>query len=252
MVGQVRAYGPWDTRQQRSVRFVYSEDDIRRALTFFKQATTTVDGQLFSGGAIVVAAPITVSRPIVIPTQCGGLTISSPARYAITPSGVVDTLFEVNGVHITIRDLYVRSRSTSKMFTAFITTGDDTANYLRVLDNVVYADRLYVENATFNPNYCHIRGNTLTGISASFSAPVLIYGQRTSIIDNRLLTDGGGDAITLSTGARFCAVTYNILRGADITTSASDGQNTVKGNTHRGTITLHANDRPATPNDHNT
>lgn len=241
MVAASRAYGPWDARQQRSIRYAYSEDDFRRFITLFTQEAALVGGLPFSGGGIVIAGPMSVTKPLVIPAGCGGLTIFAPARYPIYPVGVLDTLFDVRATLVTIRDLFCASRSASNMFTTFVTVGAGGANHLRVLDNYVVADRVYVESAANAPNDCMVRDNVQSKINATHAAPIVVHGGRTKVHGNSV-TDGGGDGITVGAGGDFCSIKGNDLRGADITTTASDGSNAVDGNTQCGTLTLHGAD----------
>jgi hypothetical protein len=240
VVGPVRAYGAWDARQQKGIRFVYSEDDWRRAITSLIAQTTTVGGRLFSGGGIAFGGSFTVSRPLAVPVDCGGLTIFAPARYPITAKGVVSSLFEVAAPLVTIRDLFCASKSTTNMFTTFVTVTDDGADQLRVLDNYVVADRIYVESAT-DPNDCTIRGNIQSEVNGSHDAPIVVHGGG-SFVECNKVADGGGDGITVGAGGDFVTIVGNHLRGSDITTSASDGYNTISANKETGTITAHAAD----------
>lgn len=236
-----RAYGSGAARQQRGQRFVYSEVDFRRAITLLLADLTTVGGRPFSGGGLVFAGTFEVTRPLVIPAECAGVTIFAAARFPIFPVGVVASLFDVRAPLVTIRDLLCASRSATHLFSAFVTVGNSGADHLRVLDNYVVADRVYVESATNDPNDCQVIGNVQSHISGTHAAPIVVHGGRAKIERNNV-ADGGGDGITVGAGGDFASIKGNDLRGADITTSASDGHNVIDGNTQCGTITSHATD----------
>jgi hypothetical protein len=222
---------------------VTSFDEVMAAISVIQKLGATGD-YAAAAACILQVAPFRVERSIVIPVECVGLTFKACSRLPITAGGVVDTLFDVRAKLVTIRDLFCASESTTDMFTTFVTCGSGGADLLRVLDNYVVADRVYVESASNDPNDVIIRGNQQSEVNNAHAAPIVIHGGRARVVENTL-ADGGGDGITVGAGGDFVAIIGNDLRGADITTTASDGENTIVGNNNVTTLTLHANDEEA-------
>lgn len=220
-------------------RYVYSEVELRRAIgELVSRPKVLFGGQYYpsSGGEIIIADGIRVASKVVLPAEFVGIAIRSPGRYPILADGVVDTLFEVHGSLVTIEGLFVASEDTTNMFTAFVTIGASGADMTRVIDNYVVADRVYVESPTNDPNDCFVMNNVQSHINATHASPILVHGGRSRIVGNKL-TDGGGDGITVGAGGDYVDISANVLRGADITTSAGDGYCTIIGNRECGTLT---------------
>jgi len=222
---------------------VASFDEVMAAISSIQKLGATGD-YAAAAACIVQVGPIRTERSIIIPQECVGLTFRAVSRLPITAGGVVSTLFDVRAKLVTIRDLFVASESTTDMFTTFVTCGSGGADLLRVLDNYVVADRVYVESASNDPNDVIVRGNQQSAVNASHDAAIVIHGGRARIIEN-VITDGGGDGVTIGAGGDFAAVIGNDFRGSDFTSTASDGFNTLAANTNVGTIGAHASDDTA-------
>ena len=226
-------------------RYVYSEKELKDAIGYFTKLNVDSlpigDTLPVRGLRIVVAAPITLTAAITIPVECIGLEICAAGHCPIYPSKVVDSVFKVKAALVTIRDLLLISLSTAKLFQTFVTVSASQADFLRILNNHVVADRVYVSDATNDSLGAIIENNYQQGITGSGSAPIVINGSNNKVRCNTVV-DNGGDGITVVTGSD-CVLMGNDLSGSDITTSASSGRNTIGLNTQTGTITRHATDR---------
>lgn len=240
---QRRGRGVMPPTSQGEVQ-VRSAQELRAAVASIAARGSTTD--LARGAGVVrICSPISMDASLVIPAACTGLTICASGRVPVSASGVVATLFEIRAANVTIRDVLCSSPSTSNMFTAFVTMGTAAlapgADSPTLIDNVVGADRLYVEPASVSTSAPLLRGNRQTEVNASHSASVEIHSHEGRVSDN-VLADGGGDTVTIGASGGDTTVVGNDFGGGDITTTASDGGNTVGINTNSGTLTLHADD----------
>lgn len=81
----VRAYTPWDARQQEAATLVYSEADIRRLITL--AATNAAPCRLVLGNNVTVTGTITI--PSAIPS----FSLDGGDTHALLVDGVINTLF---------------------------------------------------------------------------------------------------------------------------------------------------------------
>ncbi len=220
-------------------RPVASEDAFRRTMTLL--AAGRARAGMIDSGVIVFSRPFRISRPLVIPAGCDGITIEAVGLFPMTPTGVVSSMFEVNASRVTIQGIYAASTDAAHMFTSFVTVPAAAADVTgtRVLDNDVLCDRVYVEESGSDASSPLIRGNDHTEVNASHDAAVVVRGVGARIEAN-LLKDGGGDSITIV--GSLCSINGNDCGGGDITTSAGGGGNRLSANTNVGTKTLHADD----------
>ena len=249
-----------NTQQHASTgeRYVYSEAEFRSAIGEVVARFSSDAGKhsMPPGGDIVVAGTFTVSSTIVIPQLAPRIRIRSIGGAVIVPAEPDQgTLFEVRSIFARISDLFVFYKTDddgnpTAWFNTFVEmvdggpVGDYNVNPFgcHVVRNVFYGDRLYVDsslgvadNAIIAENFAGEEAN------ATHGACVVIDSQRV-VCSNNSLSDGGGDAITLSANAEYCSVSGNDCRLGDITSSASVGSNVISGNMRTGTITRHVTD----------
>lgn len=250
MVGQVRAYGPWDTRQQRSVRFVYSEDDWRRAITsIIKQSTADGERRQSSGG-IVFGGPFTVSRPLMLPAGCGGLTIVSPTRFPIRAVGVVDCLFDVRVNNITIVGVlaYATGPSASDYFTSFCKTSTSACTMTRIRDCEAWCDRLFVDDGTSGGH--RIIDCDQFEINSTHSIPV-VFGSSGNTVRGCFISGGAEVGVSVEAAAAENSIVDNRWTNVDagglgcVNSALSAGSNVITGNRGELTVTAHASDAVA-------
>lgn len=245
-----RVFDPINSRQTDVVIPVYDEVGLRQAIAVVASRGGSTERPSASFGATIeIVKPFSVGSPVRIPQACIGLTICATAKFALRARGVVSSLFEVDAAYVTIRDLFVFSASTEDMFTAFVTIPTDAADPDRcaVLDNVVFADRVFVDVDGLG-GAALVMGNKHRGVSATFDAPLQSAATEGVCAFNNF-EDGGGDAILLGVpgagpgngGGRWRLV-GNDCDGADITTDESNGGTYLVANANVGTKTLHADD----------
>ena len=237
---------PWQSPIQAKglEKYVYSARELIDAIGYFTKLNVDSlpvgDTLPVRGLKIVVAAPLTIKSPIIIPAQCIGLEICSTGHCPVYPSGVVSDLFKVGAALVSIHDLLIISLSTTQVFSNFVKVNASLADYLRVLNNHVVADQVFTSDATNDSAGAIVQGNYQQVINNTHSASIVMNGSNCKIMGN-VLHDGGGDGITMATG-RDCVIMGNDLGGSDITSSGSTGYNTIGLNTQVGTITRHARD----------
>lgn len=238
-------------------RYVRSESELRSAIG---EATArfAVDANGFPsalGGSIVVASSFTVKSTIVIPPKASLLTIRSiGGGVRLLPSTADQgTLFKVQGIFVTIRDLFVFYAATDGVPTAWFNTLVETEDLglvdglnvnpesCRVLLNTFYGDRLFVDGSAGGSDDALIADNWTSEANGTHAACVVLDSNQMICRDNRL-SDGGGDAVTVSANGVDCSVAGNDCAGGDITSSASAGGNVLRGNRRTGTITRHVTD----------
>lgn len=238
------------TASAQYTRPVATEDELRAAIDEIaaRGGSTEDPGSAF-GATISIVAPFSVGRPVVIPEGCIGLTIEAVAKFPITARGVVSSLFEVDALAVTIRDLFVWATSTANMFTTFVTIPTTAADPDRVavLNNFVFADRLFVDQNGLAAG-AMVVGNEHRKVSTTAAAAVHSAATKGVCADNNL-PDGGGNTIFIGTeglgagngGGRWRLV-GNDCNGGDIKTDESNGGTYLASNSNVGTKTLHASD----------
>ena len=249
-----------NTQQHASTgeRYVYSEAELRSAIGEVVARFSSDAGKhsMPPGGDIVVAGTFTVKSTIIIPQLAPRVRIRSVGGAVILPDTPDQgTLFQVQSIFARISDLFVfyktdDSGTPTAWFNTFVEmvdggpVGDYNVNPFgcHVVRNVFYGDRLYVDsslgvadNAIIAENFAGEEAND------THSACVVIDSQRVVCAGNSL-SDGGGDAITVSANGSQCVLFGNDCRLGDITSSASAGSNVINGNMRTGTITRHTTD----------
>lgn len=260
MVGQTRAYPPIDQRLERFRRTVTNEDELRRAIRTLAGVNAAVSvNRLTPGGLIVIACPIAVSSPIVIPDTCPGLTITAAARVPITPRGVLATLFDVRAELVTLRDLFVYATTGptglyTSYCTAFVTASAALAagrsvTRLSVLDCDAFVDQIYVDASGGKATEAMIARNRQVEANAAHVTSLIIDSLDCHVVDNNL-PDGAptAGAIAVTANGGRCSIRGNNVNGGAITTSASLGNNRLGGNVNVGTKAYAATDIDADVN----
>ena len=223
-------------------RYVYSFEELIDAIGWYsaqneKYGITTLP-ECLTGFRIVIANHIALKRGIIIPSYCPGLHITGIAFSPFLPEANISTLF-TNYAPIVISNLFVADSANGVFVDTFYKPASTNANYSKIVGNDVQCDKLYVHNS-ITTNHVVIDNNRVYEVSGTHDAPIQLRGSHCKVIHN-YLEDGGGDGITLPVG-QDNVISGNHLGGADITTSASSGRNTIYGNTQVGTITKHATD----------
>jgi hypothetical protein len=236
-----RVYPPNDARRPEIP--VFSDGDLRRAIAVL--AARGDDAETANpygrGAGIVIAAPIYPATPYIIPPRARGISIRGAGYPPITPLAAMAYLFLVDAVAVTLEHLMCSAKSTSIFATTFAQVGDSdfAGDFFTMRDNICVNDRVFVD--TVGASRAQILWNRQNSVSGTFSAPIVADG-RARIIGNEL-DDGGGDAITLTANASRCVVMLNHCDGADITTSASGGLNSISSNTSVAAVNRHLTDK---------
>jgi hypothetical protein len=241
-----RAYGPWDARQERYCRTVYSEDELRTVLRALA-GSSGVGTRLQPGGMVIFGCPITFRSPVIVSEQLPGITITAAAKFPIRAASLgVSSLFEVRAEFVTVRDLFVYG-DTNGYFTTLATTGSSfssgrSANAFAMLDCDFFGDRLFVDASAGKCDNARIIGNRQAAeANGAHGVPVVVDSDRCHVVDNDLRS-GGGDGITVGANGGECVLRGNNLNGATITTTGSSGKTAITGNTNCGVITTVAGD----------
>ena len=227
---------------QQVWREVRSEDELIQALT---PTNVTDIASLIAntGRRIVIAAPITLKRPIVIPATLPGTTIESHGYLPIFCS--VDGMdgFIVQASLVTLRGLLIASPAVDG------TSGGpsydravriiDGADFCRVIDVHGFGVDCLVEGEA-GTNGCLVRGCTIgAGGNGTDRYGVIYNGTRWRIQGNELSGAGAGAAVVSGTSGARASIVGNSCDGTGITTSAGLGSNTISANTDAGTVTAH-------------
>jgi len=229
---------------QAVFREVRTEDELRQALTPLDVGTIAAL-LANTGRRIVIAAPITLKSPIVIPATLPGTTIESHGKLPVFCGVDGIDAFDVRAPLCTIRDLLITSPDVTG------TTGGPAfaravvfkagANNGRLLDVDVYGcDSLVVGED--GADSCHVRGCEVLVTSSNNANAVTVDGTDWRITANTLDGAGTGLAVEVTANGGRCAIVGNDCGTAGITTSASAGSNTISANTRGGTLTTLATD----------
>ena len=240
-----RAYGPLAERQERWERHVSDERELRRAISLYSRSAAS--NRTAPGGCIIISAPMSLSRPVIIATP--GLRITASSRFPITPTGVLATVFDVRAEMIHIDSLYIYAASINNYATTFVTlTGSSDvgrgSTACTVRDCRVYCDRLLVDASAGDSDVLVLEDNIQIGINAAHAGSVVI-DSRFALVSGNILNSGASASITLSANAGDAAVYGNDLGGGAITSSASSGRNRFGENRNTGAKTYAATDLDA-------
>lgn len=242
-----------NTQQQAtSERYVDSEDKLRAAIgeiaalglrTFGVGADPDAPIPRF-GVRITLSGTISISSTITIPPECNGLTLLGGGGMVV-PGAVGITAFNVQARYVTFDSFSCVSPDPTNYFSLFVETTDAGAGYdapyiIKMRGCILGStDRLFVET---EGNGGHvISGCVQAKFSGATSAPVVFVQPRSELLGTAL-SDGGGDAVTVTGAASGCRIIGNDCGGGDITSNASAGSNVIMGNVRTGTITRHATD----------
>lgn len=225
-------------------REVRTEDELRTALT--PTNLTDVGAQVANiGRRIVIAAPITITSPIVIPPEMAGVTIESHGHIVITcGAGNIDA-FDVRASLTTIRGLLFTSlafagKESLGIFNRCVIVGSNAA-FVRVLDCHIFdcGGILYVADGC--PEGI-LRGCQVGTTAATTRDCVSIDAVGWRVEGNILEGAGTGLAVLTSSTSSRCAIIGNDCATDGIDTSASSGLNVISSNTRAGTIANAASD----------
>ena len=229
----------------RVAKEVFSEDDLIAAIA---DIASRFDGSIISsfGGAICIAAPITIHEPITIPYRCPGLSIFSVSKVPIVAGSLaLDACFIVNAALVTLRGLFAYGTSTG-YFTTFAraenpTTAGFKPQNLTIAECNLWVDRIYQDATDNDAHDARIIDNWQNKATASGLSTILFDSERCTARGNRI-EDGGTNAVEVTANGGYCSIDHNFCGDADIDTSASAGYNTVDANVQTGTLTTHATD----------
>lgn len=228
----------------RTDQRVATEDEFRAAIGIIALGGPTDDETLSrtAGSSITIAANIVIKSPIVIPRNCFGLQIHGSGL--LVASGVVSSLFSIAARFMLFDRVFSVSTDTSNMFSTFAeyyVDEFDAPGFNTFRHCVASADRFVVDISS------GVGGSLIDGcrhvhINSSHAAPVVFLSTDNRVLNCIGLNDGGGDTVTLGSGAADCTITGNDFDGGNFTSTASSGGNTFIGNTNVGTITKHVLD----------
>lgn len=244
-----RFYGPWDARVQRYWRFVTTEKELRGAIKSL--AEQAVDGnRVTPGGRVMICAPLTVGRPVVIPKQAAGITICSSSYVPIRARGNISTFLDVRAPLFTVEGLFLDADAGGNGFTTFVTLSGDSASGFdsgeaTIRANRVRVDRVLVDASTGDSSDGQLLDNIqLDELNGAHAVSVFIDSNRWTVSKNTI-KDGGAGVGSLVVGAngRDVGIENNDFGFGDVTTNASGGGNTIFANRRTGVITAHATDR---------
>lgn len=236
---------------------VRTEAELQQAIGRYAAAGVAGEAQGVRSGLgceIVVAGPLSITTPIVIPSTCNGLIIRGAGLVPITAAASMAHMFLINGQKVRLRDLMCLATSQEVAAAMFVQIGDEDfagAGFL-AQDCYVVADRVFddPEGRASGARLVRIEHEILSDTPAG--DPVVRLNANECLVEGGNYQDGLGDTVQMGASAARCRVIGADLGGGDVTTTGSGGFHTVIGNTGRGTITLVATDRPALPNDFNT
>ena len=223
---------------QSVFREVRTEDELRQALT--PTSTTTVAALANSGRRIVIAGPITLKSPIVIPPELIGVTIEGHGSMPLHCGVNGIDAFDIRASLVTIRGLVLYGTPTKRWARAFVL--DSESDLCRIFDNhVTQAIQLVVDEGVGLADYVWIGNNSVVSPgSGGDIISVDSFGWR--VTGNILILGGTPVAVGVGANGGRCAITGNDCGAGDITTSASTGSNTISANTNVGAVTAHATD----------
>lgn len=234
---------------QSVFREVRTEDELRQALQPPK-APTGLDGFLaLTGRRIVIAAPITLTRPIVISPSLPGTVIEAHGHLPIFPGVDGIDAFDIRAPLVTIRNLLIyndvaKGRYFGRAFALTRDAGTDGPTDCRIRDCVVVGGNQMLDDTT--------NGNATSGILSGCSfAPfigavdadcVIIDSINWFVEGNTLQKVGAGVSLRLGTNALATRIVANNMTSGGIDTASSLGGNTISANVASGTVTAHATD----------
>ncbi len=223
----------------RAVREVHSESELLAAISF--AAASWIEGTISGFGfSIIIASPITIQRPVIIPYKCPGLSIFSVGRVPVfAGSAALSTAFICRAPFVTIRNLFVYGVPTGYFTTLLTMESPGVAGYdcqnVTLSGCDAFVDRLFVDSSAGDAEDARVVDNWQARATVSNTSTIYSNSDRATIRDNRV-QDCGTNAIEVDTLGGYASIHHNKCGGADITTSASQGFNTIDGNIQVGAI----------------
>jgi hypothetical protein len=221
---------------QAVFREVRTEDELRQALTPLE--TSAVNRLANTGRRIVIAAPMTITSPIIITRAMEGTTIEAHGHIPLRCGVDGIDAFDVRAPLCTIRGLvlYGAAAEWNRAFVlgAFALSCQFRNNYIGS------AAQLIVDESAGGATGCIVDGNTFFAGGANTSIDV--DSQRWRVTSNVLVRTPGGLAVRVGANGGVAHIAGNHCDSQGITTSASNGFNTISSNTLAGTITSHGTD----------
>ena len=228
----LRAYATGVDRQQTSTRIVYTEDDIRRALTAAYKTPSKLS-------VIRLGKDIALSRPLTIqaPTGWSGVIIEGGGQFVLRTSAAMDYMLEVSGgtagvvgqpgVGAVVRDLRIDVLhavtdvvKVSGTYPKFATDGLDIyvgATVGHVFSVTATANRVHLSNTTvFIGATVGAVTDVLRGDPADAGAPVSSLS-----IDGMYLESGSATVFTTS-ALEYCRLSRIVGHGLVSVTAALD------------------------------
>lgn len=221
---------------QTVFREVRTEDELRQALT---PTDVTDNASLVAntGRRIVIAAPITLQSPIIIPATLPGTTIESHGHIPIWCGADGITAFIARAPLCTFRGLLffaLDQGAGAPLFgTAF--SLEDGANQTRILDVHALGCDALVEGAA-DVDDVHVRGCDASTPSGRAGDCVTYNGSKWKIVGNLLSGSDTGVAVRSGAAGERASIVGNSCDGTGINTSAGTGLNTISANTDTGTV----------------
>ena len=204
--------------------------------------------QTGTGTEILIAGPIIVRSPIVLPSMASGTLIRSAGRTPLIVTSTLAHVFEIDCASVTLSGLFCAVDGRGPSVGSFVVPGSSSyaAAYLRVMDCAVQADRLFVDSAAYNFPVM-LRHNEMQRYRTANNGFQVDLQRAQCVVDGNSLDPGnlGSDVIRVQAGggsSGYCSIVGNFCNGGDIDTSAAGGGCVVAGNRLTGTLTTHAAD----------
>jgi hypothetical protein len=221
-------------------RFVASADELRNAIAD-ASPMGGVSGLGITGRRITIVAPIVLDRPIYIPQAFPCIEITSLGYMPIVCDKDNIDAFVVEAPLTKFSNilLFAQDQLSTKLFRrAFLVKS--TADNSRFVDVHAFGCDSLIEDE--GATRCHVRDCDASTPSGRNADCVSIMGVKWSVIGNNLSGSGTGIAVRGAAGSAYCRYIGNSVDFTDIDTSASDGYNTISGNTDTNLITAHGTD----------
>ena len=238
-------------------RYVNSEEELRQAILAVASTFRVGGAKLATsgGGNIVIAKSFTVSDVVTIPPKCSFLTIRALPGAGIFPvEADQGVLFDIQAQFFTLEKVIAlyqvdEGNNPTAWFNVFAQASQGAAVdgvtikpiNMRIHDSIAYCDQLFYDATTDDAGYAYLVGCYSTEANPSHTACVR-FNSRGQQVVQCILSDGGGDAVTIDTNASRCVVERCDLSGGDVTSTASGGGSRVWNNERTGTLTLHGDD----------
>jgi hypothetical protein len=240
------------------IRDVYSDDELRTAITEAVARSTT--GDLPQGFGVRIMAPISFSAPYVIPAPVPGFSIDGN-NILMTPLASVDAVFVVETYFVRIESVSVYATDPAIVVGALVATtaGTTTTGGSLSMSRMFGASALIrIASSAGQGGWTVSQCSHLLLGAPSSGAGISLLGSDSHIIQGNS-TDATeaiqwfGDGVVVNgntfsgnatgdTGSSSAVFSGNVMGFGDIDVSAADGLNAIFGNTQCGVITNNATD----------